>query len=154
MTCISGQLNAISTLNQSHAEQHGRLNLHRQFAKLLRVYRGLIVVKNFNFRHLGHEVGKFTFESCGANDVIVDPVIVTPARLIHQKVVVFESIFLQPILGDGPVFFGPRSKKCNDVAFIKPAIDNLQGVWVWRYRSHAFRLFVWHIITDGPVDIN
>ena len=90
----------------------------------------VLLFKYFDLVRLHNQVGKFTFETSSFHDVVVDPVVVSTPRLVHQKGVVFEIVFFQPFLGDFPVFLGSGGKEGNNVTFIVPLVQDLEGVRV------------------------
>jgi len=67
---------------------------------------------------------------------------------------VFESLLFQPRFCHLAMFIGTACKKCNNVAFIVPFVDDLQGVRIYLRSQHPFRLFIGDIITNRSIDID
>ncbi len=87
--------------------------------------------------------------------MVVDPVIITPARLIHEKRVVFETMFLEPGFGYLLVLFGrTRGEKSNPVSCLKKLVYGLFGASIGFTRFHPLRLFVWYVISNSAIDID
>ena len=45
-------------------------------------------------------------------------------------------------------------EKIYDMALVIPLIEHDQGIRIGQYRTHTGRLFVWHIIANGAININ
>lgn len=101
-----------------------------------------------------HQVGEFAFETSGAHDVVVNPVIVAAAGFAEQDAVIFEAVFSEPVLGDFSMRFGAAGEEKNDVAFVVPAVEHRQSVGIWKHSAHAFGFFVGHIVADGAVYVD
>ena len=101
-----------------------------------------------------HQVGELALETGGFDDVVIDPMVIAAPGLVHDHIVVFEPVFMQPFLSDLPVFFGPGSEKGDDVAFVIPFIDDLQCIGIGQDRQHAFGLFIGDVIAYRPVYVD
>ena len=101
-----------------------------------------------------HQVGEFALEPGGAYDVVVNPVVIAAARFAEQDAVIFEAVFVEPILGDFAVRFSAAGEEENDVAFVVPAVEHFQSVGVGEYGTHALWLFVRYVVANGAVYVN
>lgn len=91
----------------------------------------------------------------GFDRMIVDPVIVATAGLVHEKRVVFEAMLLEPSNGHFLMLAGcARSEKCNPVPCFEKFINTFPRTFVRETCLHPLRLFVWHIVGNCPIDID
>lgn len=111
-------------------------------------------MEHFNLVVTDDEVREFSFETGCFHDVVVNPVVIPAAGFPEQDTVVFEAVFVQPSLSNLAVRFGAGSEEGDDMAFLIPLVANFQGIGVRRHNGHTFRLFIGHIVADGPVNIN
>lgn len=110
--------------------------------------------KHLNLVGLDNQIGEFTFEAGSFDDVVIDPVVVTAAGFAEEAAMVFEAVSVEPFFGDGAVFFGARGKESNDMPFVVPFVDKIEGIRIGEAGAHSFRLLIGYVITDGTIDIN
>lgn len=84
--------------------------------------------EHLNFMGAHHQVCKLSLEAGSLHDVVINPMVVTAARFVEQKTVVTESVFAQPFLGDLAVLFCTGGEECDEMALIKPLVDDSQGI--------------------------
>lgn len=100
------------------------------------------------------EVREFSLKAGSLYDVVVNPMVIAAPWFAKQDAVVFEAVLVQPSFGNSTVLFSPGSKKGNDVSFLEPFVDDLQGIRVGRNDGHPLWFFVGHVVANGAINVN
>lgn len=115
---------------------------------------GLRVPENLDFCFCLHEVAECSLVASSPHDVVVNPVIISTARLAHEQPMVKKSVLIQPRLGHCAMLFCTRSEKCDDVPVCVPLIQCLQSIRKRHASGHALRLLIGYVVCDCSVNVN
>ena len=110
-------------------------------------------MENLNLVGADDEIGKLALEPGGFHNVVVYPMVVATPWFAKQDTVVFKTVFFEPCLGDGAVFLRAGGEKGNDMAFLEPFVDDLEGIGIRRHDGHPLRLLIGHIVANRAVNI-